>query len=70
MLFDGLLRPRSRRPTRRQLCAGPKHVVKSGKTPVLEAAEWRTLLDSIPAVTLRDLRWLPDLARPQGRCVV
>jgi integrase len=35
---------------------GPKHVVKTGKTPVLEGAEWRTLLDSIPAVTLRDLR--------------
>jgi integrase len=35
---------------------GPKHVVKTGKTPVLEASEWRTLLDSIPAVTLRDLR--------------
>src|SRR3954449_1321706 len=35
---------------------GPKHVVKTGKTPVLEAAEWRKLLDSIPAATLRDLR--------------
>jgi site-specific recombinase XerD len=35
---------------------GPKHVVKSGKTPVLEAEEWRKLLDSIPTVTLRDLR--------------
>jgi site-specific recombinase XerD len=35
---------------------GPKHVVKTGKTPVLEAEEWRKLLDSNPAVTLRDLR--------------
>jgi site-specific recombinase XerD len=35
---------------------GPTHVVKTGKTPVLDGAEWRTLLDSIPAVTLRDLR--------------
>src|SRR3954454_24271215 len=35
---------------------GPKHVVKIGKTPVLDAAEWRKLLDSIPAATLRDLR--------------
>jgi site-specific recombinase XerD len=35
---------------------GPTHVVKTGKTPVLEGTEWRTLLDSIPAVTLRDLR--------------
>jgi site-specific recombinase XerD len=35
---------------------GPKHVVKAGKTPVLDAREWRTLLDSIPAKTVRDLR--------------
>jgi site-specific recombinase XerD len=35
---------------------GPKHVVKTGKTPVLEGTEWRKLLDSIPTVTLRDLR--------------
>jgi integrase len=35
---------------------GPKHVVKTGKTPVLEGVEWRKLLDSIPAATLRDLR--------------
>jgi site-specific recombinase XerD len=35
---------------------GPKHVVKTGKTPVLEAGEWRRLLASIPTGTLRDLR--------------
>jgi site-specific recombinase XerD len=35
---------------------GPKHVVKTGKTPVLEGDEWRKLLDAIPATTLRDLR--------------
>jgi hypothetical protein len=35
---------------------GPKHVVKTGKTPVLEAADWRRLLDSIPTATLRGLR--------------
>jgi integrase len=35
---------------------GPKHVVKTGKTPVLDAKEWRTLLDSIPSATVRDLR--------------
>jgi site-specific recombinase XerD len=35
---------------------GPKHVVKIGKTPVLEPAEWRKLLDSIATETLRDLR--------------
>jgi site-specific recombinase XerD len=35
---------------------GPKHVVKTGKTPVLDAAEWRRLIDSIPTETVRDLR--------------
>ena len=35
---------------------GPKHVVKTGKTPVLDSAEWRRMIDSIPAGTLRDLR--------------
>ena len=35
---------------------GPKHVVKTGKTSVLDAAEWRKLLDTIPTDTLRDLR--------------
>jgi integrase len=35
---------------------GPKHVVKTGKTPVLQGAEWRKLLKSIPDTTLRDLR--------------
>jgi hypothetical protein len=35
---------------------GPKHVVKTGRTPVLEGEEWRKLLGSIPATTLRDPR--------------
>jgi hypothetical protein len=35
---------------------GPKHVVKTGKTPVLAGDEWRKLLTSIPTTTLRDLR--------------
>jgi len=35
---------------------GPKHVVKTGKTPVLDAADWRKLLDAIPNDTVRDLR--------------
>ena len=35
---------------------GPKHVVKSGKTPVLSAAETRTLLDGIDVATLAGLR--------------
>jgi site-specific recombinase XerD len=35
---------------------GPKHVVKTGKTPVLDGAEWRRLIDSIPTETVRELR--------------
>ncbi len=35
---------------------GPKHVVKTGKTPVLEGAEWRRLMDAIPQENVRDLR--------------
>ncbi len=35
---------------------GPKHVVRTGKTPVLEAEAWRELLTSIPTETLRDRR--------------
>ncbi len=35
---------------------GPKHVVKTGKTPVLEGAQWRKSLASIPDMTLRDMR--------------
>src|SRR5204862_7870058 len=33
-----------------------KHVVKTGKTPVLDGDEWRKLLASVPTTTLRDLR--------------
>lgn len=35
---------------------GPKHVVKTGKTPVLNGTEWRKLIDAIPTETVRDLR--------------
>jgi site-specific recombinase XerD len=35
---------------------GPKYVVKTGKTPVLEGGQWRKLLASIPDMTLRDMR--------------
>ena len=31
---------------------GPRHVVKVGRTPVLEGAEWRTLMDGIPVATV------------------
>ena len=35
---------------------GPKHVIKTGETPVLEGGELRKLLKSIPDTILRDLR--------------
>jgi len=35
---------------------GPKHVVKTGKTPVLDGDEWRKLLGAIPTEPVRDLR--------------
>ena len=35
---------------------GPKHVVNTGKTPVLKGEEWRRLMDSIPTEAVRDLR--------------
>ena len=35
---------------------GPKHVVTTGKTPVLDGNEWRRLVDAIPTETVRDLR--------------
>jgi site-specific recombinase XerD len=56
MLFDWLVTGQVAPSNPASAVRGPKHVVKTGKTPVLEGAEWRTLLDSIPAVTLRDLR--------------
>jgi site-specific recombinase XerD len=56
MLFDWLVTGQVVRTNPAAAVRGPKHVVKTGKTPVLEGAEWRPLLDSIPAVTLRDLR--------------
>jgi site-specific recombinase XerD len=56
MLFDWLVTGQIVPMNPAAAVRGPKHVVKTGKTPVLEAAEWRQLLESIPAVTLRDLR--------------
>jgi site-specific recombinase XerD len=56
MLFDWLITGQIVASNPAAAVRGPKHVVKTGKTPVLEAKEWRTLLDSIPTETLRDLR--------------
>jgi site-specific recombinase XerD len=56
MLFDWLVTGQIVPMNPAAAVRGPKHIVKTGKTPVLEAAEWRKLLDSIPAASLRDLR--------------
>jgi site-specific recombinase XerD len=56
MLFDWLITGQVLPTNPAAAVRGPKHVVKTGKTPVLDGTEWRTLLDSIPATTLRDLR--------------
>jgi site-specific recombinase XerD len=56
MLFDWLVTGQVVPMNPAAAVRGPKHVVKTGKTPVLEGAEWRTLLDTIPTATLRDLR--------------
>ena len=56
MLFDWLITGQIVAVNPAGAVRGPKHVVKTGKTPVLEGNEWRTLIDSIPTETLRDLR--------------
>jgi hypothetical protein len=56
MLFDWLITGQIVPMNPAAAVRGPKHVVKTGKTPVLEGDEWRKLLGSIPTTTLRDLR--------------
>ena len=56
MLFDWLITGQVVPLNPAAAVRGPKHVVKTGKTPVLEGKEWRTLIESIPTETLRDLR--------------
>jgi site-specific recombinase XerD len=56
MLFDWLITGQVMPMNPAAAVRGPKHVVKTGKTPVLDAAEWRKLIDSIPTETVRDLR--------------
>lgn len=57
MLFDWLITGQIVPVNPAAAVRGPKHVVKTGKTPVLEGNEWRSLLDAIPADgTMRDLR--------------
>src|SRR6266851_7868009 len=56
MLFDWLVVRQVVEMNPAAAVRGPKHVVKRGKTPVLEADEARTLLESIDVSTLVGLR--------------
>ena len=56
MLFDWLIIGQVVPANPASAVRGPKYVVKTGKTPVLDAVEWRKLIDSIPGETVRDLR--------------
>jgi site-specific recombinase XerD len=59
MLFDWLVMGQVMPVNPAASVRGPKHIVKTGKTPVLDGAEWRKLLDAIPTTTAWDL---PDRA--------
>src|SRR5580700_9002501 len=56
MLFDWLITGQIVPINPAAAVRGPKHVVKIGKTPVLDGKEWRRLIDTIPADMVRDLR--------------
>ena len=56
MLFDWLVTGQVVATNPAHSVRGPKHVVKTGKTPVLDGKEWHKLIDSIPTETVRDLR--------------
>ena len=56
MLFDWLVMGQIVPNNPAAAVRGPKHVVKVGKTPVLEADSWRKLFKSIPTASVRDLR--------------
>ena len=56
MLFDWLITGQVVPTNPASAVRGPKHVVKTGKTPVLEGSEWRRLIDSISTETVRGLR--------------
>jgi site-specific recombinase XerD len=56
MLFDWLVTGQVVPTNPAAAVRGPKYVVTTGKTPVLDGAEWRKLLEAIPADTVRDLR--------------
>jgi len=56
MLFDWLVVGQVARSNPASVVRGPKHVVKRGKTPILDPSEARKLFDSIPTDSLVGLR--------------
>jgi site-specific recombinase XerD len=56
MLFDWLITGQVVPTNPAAAVRGPKYVVTTGKTPVLDGSEWRRLLDAIPTENVRDLR--------------
>src|SRR6202045_296281 len=56
MLFDWLITGQVVPFNPASAVRGPKHVAKTGVTPVLDGKEWRKLIDAIPTETVRDLR--------------
>lgn len=56
MLFDWLVTGHVAEFNPAASVRGPKHVVKKGKTPVLDASEARALIDSIDLSTIKGLR--------------
>jgi site-specific recombinase XerD len=56
MLFDWLVTGQVVPMNPAAAVRGPKYVVKTGKTPVLDGKEWHRLIDAIPTDTVRDLR--------------
>jgi integrase/recombinase XerD len=64
MLFDWLIVGQVVEMNPAQAVRGPKHVVKKGKTPVLNEDEARQLLNGIPVYELDKKTGQPDLNRP------
>ena len=56
MLFDWLVVGQVVRSNPASVVRGPAHVVKRGKTPILDPVEARALFDSIPTDSLVGLR--------------
>src|ERR1700681_919191 len=66
MLFDWLITGQVMPSNPASAVRGPKHVVKTRKTPVLEGGEWRKLLESIPTDTAGPKTIARGIARLDG----